>query len=366
MRLVKADFISGRANYQPYDLRIHPQDCHKTSKCHYGSFMHNLQPAIDDYKTTYADEQNISDKTRKSRRLFMNRVSSYFTDKPFDLPHCRDFLNEIRKKNTPTSMRTYASALRAFIRFLVKYEYIEKDFSSLIKIPEAPNRIFNLITEAQAIEAILAGTEPRENDNRYAKKSKKECRMGLFFIAFTGLRNSELRKLNVEDFNLNEKIFTVHSKGGKIELGNVPINMVEPLKVWISVKKTGKMFEVNEETLVETLQRGCRKLSLPEQRVQDLRHIFSLTRLRRKEPLQLVSRSLRHKKIATTDKYYSQYLVTDLASTVNNSPEIQKQVDPETILDSLEQQLKNFGVTHDQRFHFKRENGRIVIESRSS
>jgi len=328
--------------------------------------MANLQAGIQDYQKSYADEQNISDKTRKSRRLFMNRISSFFADKPFDLPNCRAFLDEIRAKNTPASMRTYASALRAFIRFLVTYEYIEKDFSTRITMPEVPDKVRNFISEADAVRAIYAGTEPRNNDSPLAKKSKKECRIGLLFVLFSGLRNTELRKLTVQDFNLSEKIFTVHSKGRKVELANIPLNMVDPLKEWIKEKKTGQMFEVREDTLNVTLLRGCKKLGLPPQHVHDLRHIYSLTRLRRKEPIQLVSRTLRHKKLSTTDKFYSNYLITDLASTANNSPEIQKEIDTETVLDSVEQLLKNFGVTHDERFHFKRENGRIIIEARSS
>jgi uncharacterized Rmd1/YagE family protein len=61
--------------------------------------MQSLYQAIEDYKTTYADEQNISEKTRKSRRLFMNRVSSFFIDKPFDLNNCRSFLDDSRNTN---------------------------------------------------------------------------------------------------------------------------------------------------------------------------------------------------------------------------------------------------------------------------
>src|SRR5258708_2043067 len=250
--------------------------------------MPSLQEGIKDYQHSFANEQNISEKTRKSRRLFMGRISVYFSDKPFDLPHCRSFLDEVRKTNTPASMRTYASSLRAFIRFLVTYEYLEKDFSTRITVPQAPDRIYDFITEEQAIQAIQAGTQPKRHDNRYAKKSKQECKMGLLFIAFTGLRNSELRKLKVEDFNLNEKIFKVHSKEGKVELANLPLNMVEPLRAWIVKKKTGIIFEVTEESLRVTLRRGCKLLGLPPQRVHDLRHIFSLTRLRRKEPIQFV------------------------------------------------------------------------------
>lgn len=321
-----------------------------------------LLEAIKDYKTRYADEQNLRAKTRKNRRQLMDRIALYFNNKSFDLQNCRGFLDELRKTNASASMRRHVMDIRAFVRFLFKYEYLEKDFSNKIPMPKVEDRFFNLISETQAKNAILEGTKPGRSDNRYAQKSKEESRMGLLFMLFTGLRNSELRGLQVEDFNISEMIFKVRSKGGKVELSNVPLNMKATLKTWIARKKTGQMFEAGEESLRITLHRGCKKLGLPSQRVHDLRHIFSLTRLKRREPLQLLSRALRHKKLATTDKYYSQYMITDLAPTVNNSAEIQKEVTAETVLDTVEQVLKNCGITDDPRFRFERTNEKITIE----
>ena len=327
------------------------------------NFMH-LQEAINDYQNKYADEQNLTEKSRKNRRLFMGRVTTYFIDKSFDLSTCRGFLDEMRKTNTPASMITIVKYLRAFIHFIYdKYEYIEKDFSSKIPMPKTNSRDFQPeLQNPKRKRPIILGTVAGISDNRYAKKSKIEARIGLLFMLYTGLRNSELRKLQVEDFNINEKIFKVHSKGGKVELANIPVNMIKPLRDWIYVKKSGKMFEITEDSMRTTLLRGCKKLGLPPQRIHNLRHIFSLTRLRRREPLQLVSRALRHKKISTTDKFYSEFLITDLAPTVNNSAEIQKDVNTETVLDTVDQVLKNIGITHDPRFKYHRKNGKIIIE----
>lgn len=293
----------------------------------------------------------------------MGRISLFFKNREFNLANCRMFLEELRKTNSANSMRSWVKDLHAFIRFAYDYDYIPLDFANKIPMPKAEDRLFNLITESQAVEAIEEGSKPCPFDNRYAKKSKNECRMGLLFILFTGLRNSELRKLQVEDFNMQEKIFRVKSKGGKVELANIPLNLVEPLRAWIKQRGSGRMFAVSEDSLRYTLHRGCKALGLPIQRVHDLRHIASLTRLRRREPLQLVSRFLRHKKIAMTDRIYSQYLITDIAPTTNNTPEIQKSITPESVLDTLEDVIKAFGIQHDKRFKFVRTNGRVSIEA---
>jgi site-specific recombinase XerD len=121
--------------------------------------MTNLYQAVRDYQGRYADEQNLTPKSRKNRKLLMNRVTSYFEDRPFDFSNCRSFLDEIIKTNSPCSMQSYVKDLHAFIRFLFKYEYIDKDFSNKIPMPKVEDRFFNLITETQAKEAILAGTK---------------------------------------------------------------------------------------------------------------------------------------------------------------------------------------------------------------
>lgn len=64
-----------------------------------------------------------------------------------------------------------------------------------------------------------------------------------------------------------------------------------------------------------------------------LRDIFSLSRLRRGNSLQLVSRTLRHTSIAITDKYYSDYILNDLVETVNDSPLIKNSISTEQLLD---------------------------------
>ena len=78
-------------------------------------------------------------------------------------------------------MRTYASMLKAFIRFLVAYEYIEKDFSARITMPEVPDKIPKYISETDALRAIYKGTEPRNNDNSLAKKIKERVSDGITF-----------------------------------------------------------------------------------------------------------------------------------------------------------------------------------------
>src|ERR1700722_19361021 len=115
-----------------------------------------LNIALEDYRDRYAKEQNLSVKSCKNRRLFCDSVAAFFTDKEFNLLHCRAFLELLRLTNSPASMQTKVKDLRAFIRFCFEYEYIEKDFSNKIPLPPAVKRLYILISETQAKEAIMA------------------------------------------------------------------------------------------------------------------------------------------------------------------------------------------------------------------
>ena len=63
-----------------------------------------------------------------------------------------------------------------------------------------------------------------------------------------------------------------------------------------------------------------------------MRDVFSLSRLRAGQPLQLVSRTPRHTSVAITDKYYNDYILNDLVETVNDSPLIREALVPEELV----------------------------------
>ena len=324
-----------------------------------------VQEAIADYNGRRANEQNLSEKHCKNRRLFTYSLATFFVDKKFDLSSCREFIEYKTLTNKPASMRTVVKLLRAFVRFCFDYEYLNKDFSGKLILPTVPKVIHKFPTEQQAIAAIRKGTEPNKTDNKLAQKSKIHVRQALLFALFTMLRHSEIRKLTVGDLDIPQKRFVVNSKGGAVELAVLTDNLIVPMTEWIQGKNPNdRLFEVSEEAMRTALKRGFKKLGLPEQRVHDLRDVGALARLNRDSNLQKVSRILRHKKIATTDEYYSQYLLKDLEATANNTTETQKGSDIETVLDVWEQLLKNHGALDDGRFYLKRENGEIVVRTK--
>src|SRR5258708_1225229 len=266
-----------------------------------------LQKAFDDYEDRYADEQNLSDSSRKNRKTFMRKVRAFFTNDTFDLPNCRAFLETLREKNGAESMKTNVTKLRAFIRFCYEYEYIDKDFAKKLKLPIVPFKLRTyLVTEDKILKAIEIGCLPNQFDNKETCERKKRIKIGLLITMFTGIRNSELRKLTVQDLDFAKKQFTVHRKGRDIELTVLPDNMIEPLKEWVKDKVPhDKVCDVSEASLRNALHKGCKIIGIPPHRVHDIRHIYSLTRLRRGESPQIISKLMGHKKLSTFDKYYS-------------------------------------------------------------
>ena len=95
-----------------------------------------------------------------------------------------------------------------------------------------------------------------------------------------------------------------------------------------------RVFEATADTCNKNLKDGMKKLNVTlPLTCHKLRDIYSLSRLRRGNSLQLVSRTLRHASVAITDKFYSDYVLDDLIETINDSPLIKKSLPAEQLVE---------------------------------
>ena len=125
--------------------------------------------------------------------------------------------------------------------------------------------------------------------------------------------------------------FQVRSKGVRISRLPIPEDMIEGMKQRVN---RHRVLEATEKTCNKNLRDGIAKLELPYVLTcHKLRDIYSLSRLRRGNSLQLVSRTLRHSSVAITDKFYSDYILDDLVDTVNDSPLIKNALSPEQLIE---------------------------------
>lgn len=323
-----------------------------------------LREWLDEYIVGFSNEKNMAPTTIKLKKFILEPFYKYSltSKKPFGAPLCRDFFLHMFETGwkADNSRLNVVKNIRAFVNFLYKRKYISENFALELENPTVHRKTLVLVSEEELEKIIIEGTTPGKGDSPRSTYIKAEMRDALFFMALTGLRVNEVIGLKSDDLYLEDDPpnFIIRSKGGNVDLMECPRNAFHILK---GREKRTRVFEVNAETLRDSLKRGCEKLGITKKVVpHTLRHVFSVSRLRRQEPLQKVSRLLRHRSVAVTDRYYSHYALQDLTHTLNNTKILQCGLPVETVLDDYE---KNARKNIDNRLNL--EVNRIVENGKS-
>jgi len=282
----------------------------------------SLERAIAQYLLD-SENEGQSPATLKKKRKFFKRLLKFGFSKEYSEQLLQDFLQLFREQGlAANSIRTYGVMLRAFSNWMAENGHAKK-FSKKLKIPQEQPKDINLLSLKKAEAVIIAGTTPGKYDNASTRKKKlEEERPALQFVLRTGIRIHELCGLRGCDLKLDDqspKIKIMDSKSGRIEFVPAPVDMVGFLRD--RIHRT-IVFEVSEEVLRIALKRGCLATSVAPIGVHDLRHACATNLLRRGMPLQKVSRLLRHKSVLVTDRYYSHYIIEDLAVEMNTKNEL--------------------------------------------
>lgn len=309
-----------------------------------------LQLAYDDYILNYSIEKGLEPKTIKNKKDILKKLIPFLKDQPLTFESCRQYAFYMYENgwDKPNSRANIIKNLRAFINFLHDRGYIKENFARKLVKPKVVRAPLNLPSETDAEKCIIAGTEPGKWDKSRSKRIKAETRLCLQFVLRTGLRISEAVNLKSEDLSPfdDQPSFRVRSKGGKISLLPIPDDMVGEMK--LRVNKI-RVFEATDKTCNKLLKDGLIKLDLKTALTcHKLRDIYSLSRLRRGNSLQLVSRTLRHSSVAITDKYYSDYILDDLVETINDSPIINNKLNSERLVNTAIKKLEKI-LYYDKR-----------------
>lgn len=319
-----------------------------------------LQEAYNDYIVNFSAEKGLQPKSVQNKKDLIGGIFPFLDGRPLTVETCREYIAYKYEHGLtkPNSRRNLVKYLRAFINFLYDREYIERNFARKLVVPKVVRPPLQLVSEEVAEQIILEGTKPGKWDNSRNKRIKAETRLCLLFLLRTGLRINEALSLKGSDllpFD-DQPSFLVISKGGNAAQLPIPDDMVADMKKRV---KRVRVFEATEKTCNKNLRDGMKKLGVTIPiTCHKLRDIFSLSRLRRGVPLQLVSRALRHTSVAITDKYYSNYVLNDIVPVVNDSPLIKRNLTPAQV---VEKALKAFTdvIENDPRIEVVIENDNI-------
>lgn len=289
--------------------------------------MTTLPELIDQFLEYLEIEKNCSKLTirdyRHYLRIFLEWYSSTLPGKTvedLDLTIIRKYRVYLANRADAKGMTLkrvtqnyYVIALRSFLRFLIKNDHKTLE-PSKIDLPKTESRSLKFL-EREQIERLVTACDTSKEEG-----VRDRTIMELLFS--TGLRVSELAKLNKEQINLDRKEFGVIGKGGRARLVFVSDRAAEWIKKYLEVRKdvfkplfirySGKVIEDNSgekmrlttRSIERTIKKYVRITRLPvDATVHTLRHSFATDLLTNGADLRSVQEMLGHKNIATTQIY---------------------------------------------------------------
>lgn len=207
----------------------------------------------------------------------------------------------------------YVIALRSFLRFLIKNDYKTLE-PSKIDLPKTESRSLKFLERDQVDRLVVAPDTSKEEGTR------DRAIMELLFS--TGLRVSELTKLNRDQINLDRREFGVIGKGGRARIVFISERAADWVNKYLNGRKdqfkplfirysgaidesnNGEKMRLTPRSVERIVKKYVKATRLPvDATVHTLRHSFATDLLTNGADLRSVQEMLGHKNIATTQIY---------------------------------------------------------------
>lgn len=207
----------------------------------------------------------------------------------------------------------YVIALRSFLRFLIKNDHKTLE-PSKIDLPKTESRSLKFLAKDQVDRLVTSIDTSKEEGIR--------DRTIIELLFSTGLRVSELTKLDHEQINLERREFGVIGKGGRLRLVFISDRAADWIKRYtekredvfkpLFIRYSGRIMEENggekmrltPRSIERIVKKYVRIARIPvDATVHTLRHSFATDLLTNGADLRSVQEMLGHKNIATTQIY---------------------------------------------------------------
>lgn len=279
--------------------------------------MSELPELIEEFLQHLRIERNCSPLTIRDYRHYLNKFNENYKKNITELT-----VDDVRKfrvslaengEMARVTQNYYVIALRSFLRYLIK-----KDIKTLapekIDLPKTESRSLKFLDREQ-LERLLGSVEISDEPGL-----RDKAIMEVLFS--TGLRVSELSKLNREQINFETKEIGVIGKGGRarvVFLSEIASEWLQrylvrraddfkPLFIRYSGKENGEDFgekmRLTPRSIERLVEKYVRKAKLPIKiSPHGIRHSFATDLLYNGADIRSVQEMLGHKNIATTQIY---------------------------------------------------------------
>jgi len=184
----------------------------------------NLKNDIQDFIYYLENAQNASKHTIRNYQLDLKAFVDFIGERKIDKKLIRDYLTALQMKGVSkrTALR-HLSSIRSLFKYLLKNKKIPENFAANIGSPKLEQSIPKALSY-QEIETFFRQPNPKK-----FLGLRDRCIMELFYSS--GLRISELARLNRSDFNFIARSIRVRGKGKKERI--IPIT--QTVAQWIQL-----------------------------------------------------------------------------------------------------------------------------------
>ena len=267
----------------------------------------------------------------KNKKLTDIKVTELNNIKVQDIVEYQDYLklydsnNNKKVTNTELGISRKLSALRSFLNYYYKHEYIESNPAMLISMPKIHEKAI-IRLDADEVASLLDYIEEcsdslTEHQRKYYNITKYRDLAIVTMLLGTGIRVSELVGLDLDHIDFKNNGITVTRKGGNQmivyfgdEVCDVLTNYIDNIRnaiIPIAGHENALFLSMQRKRIsvraVEDLVKKYSKAIVPYKKItpHKLRSTYGTTLYKETNDIYLVADVLGHKDVNTTRKHYA-------------------------------------------------------------
>ena len=225
-------------------------------------------------------------------------------------------MSQLDSGHHPGTVAKQLSALRAWFKYLMKYQGMERDVMASINPPKRPVRL-PVFFKQREVESIYSDIFPDTFDGQTE-------RLTLRMLYETGMRRSELASLPLSAIDITSLTIKVRGKRNKERIIPIENELAQSIALYITLREevlaqqkpdttpdvssplliTSKGKPVTDNKIYQIVERYMRPRSTADRTSPHVfRHTFATTMIGNGADVRMVQEMLGHSSISTTQRY---------------------------------------------------------------
>lgn len=245
----------------------------------------------------------------------------------------QNWINVKRDKLSAASINLRITALRSFFNYLEGKELIKRNVADKIKKEVTKPR--SVEVDIEKIKMMLEIVEDEHNEKLTYLSMRNKFIINM--LVFVGLRNEELRDMQMTDINFKDGKFKITGKFDKARELSLPTqlitmyreylmyrNMIETDEDYLFLSKSGRYLGKNSVT--DIAKKVSKQAGIDNYVAHSCRHVAASVLLKSGNNIEDVSKILGHSSVTVTSKVYAEQVTGSSREIINNNILLNNQI----------------------------------------